>query len=119
MPNSSVAFIIGKQGCTIRDIEKKSGATINLRKRINNKKFDSTDKICLISGSAESVKLAQVMIQNIIDNVPVIDTYEFYVPYKAVKHILGKGRQNLQKIQEISHAKVIIDDSDLDFKSRM
>ncbi|XP_032671094.1 tudor and KH domain-containing protein homolog [Odontomachus brunneus] len=120
VPNSNVAFIIGKQGCTIRDIEKKSGATINLRRRINNKnnkKCDSTDKICLISGSAEGVKLAQVMIQNIIDNIPVIDTYEFYVPYKAVKHILGKGRQNLQKIQEISHAKVMIDDSDLDYKS--
>ncbi|XP_014474187.1 PREDICTED: tudor and KH domain-containing protein-like [Dinoponera quadriceps] len=111
VPNSTVAAVIGKGGHTIREIEMKTDVTIKLQQFNHN----SQDRACTISGPAEGVKLAKIIIQNIIDTVPVIDRYEFYVPYRSVKHILGRGRQNLLKIQETSNAKIIIDDTD--FKS--
>lgn len=119
MPNSSVAAIIGKGGRTIREIEMKTGVTVCIQKYNIRTNSNPKDRICVITGPADCVTLAQLIVKDIIDKVPVIDTYEFYVPYRAVKHILGKGRQNLQEIQEVSNAKVIIDDSDLDYKSGM
>lgn len=112
-----MATVIGKGGYTIREIEMKTGVTIKVQQPNRCTKSNSQERICVISGSEEGVKLAKIIIQNIIETVPVIDSYEFYVPYRTMKHILGTGRQTLLEIQEASNAKIIIDDSDLDYKS--
>lgn len=118
MPNSTVASVIGKGGYTIREVEMKTGVTIKVQSG-HCTKSNSQDQICIISGPEEGVKLAKVIIENIIETVPVIDSYEFYVSYNSLKHILGRGRENLLQIQKASNAKVIIDDSDLDYIARM
>lgn len=118
MPNLTVAAVIGKGGYRIREIEMKTGVTIKMQ-QCDSTNSKSSNRICIISGSEEGVKLAKTIVQNIIETVPVIDKYEFYVPYRAMKHILGKGKQNLTKIQEDSNTKIVVDDSDLDYKGRM
>lgn len=70
---------------------------------------ETSYRICKIRGQPESVRLAQVMIENIIANQPIIEVYETYVPHRACGRIIGRGGEVIQHIQATSGAKVMIE----------
>lgn len=49
------------------------------------------------------------MIKSIIQNQPIIETYEMFIPQKACGKIIGKGGEVVQQMQTISGAKIIIE----------
>lgn len=91
----------------IKDIQNKTGTQIHFKED----NIDCPDRICIIKGSYESVHLAEEMIKSIIQNQPIIETYEMYVPQRACGRIIGRGGEVIHQIQATSSAKVIIESS--------
>ena len=104
VPKQFAAAIIGRGGSVIKDIQDKTGTHITM----NKDDIESPDRICFIRGNEmEGIRLAESMIKNIIDNQPVIEIYELFVPYETCKKALR--RNTVQQIQRSSGAKLIIE----------
>lgn len=104
VPKQFAAAIIGRGGSVIKDIQDKTGTHITM----NKDDIESPDRICFIRGNEmEGIRLAESMIKNIIDNQPVIEIYELFVPYEACRKVLK--RNTVQQIQRSSGAKLIIE----------
>ncbi|XP_031366312.1 tudor and KH domain-containing protein homolog [Apis dorsata] len=107
VPRQFVPAVIGRGGSMIKDIQNKTGTQIHFKED----NIDCPDRICIIKGSYESVHLAEEMIKSIIQNQPIIETYEMYVPQRACGRIIGRGGEVIHQIQATSSAKVIIESS--------
>nr|XP_033338401.1 tudor and KH domain-containing protein homolog isoform X2 [Megalopta genalis] len=105
VPRNVVPAVIGRGGCVIKEVEKKTGTRIYFKED----DLESPNRICLIRGLYENTQLAQEMIKSIIDNQPIIEIYEIFVPNKACSKILGRNGETIQKIQTITGAKIIIE----------
>jgi polyribonucleotide nucleotidyltransferase len=64
IPNDLIGCIIGKGGAKINEIRQLSGATI----KISNSEEGSKDRAVAISGTPESINLAQYLINTSIQN---------------------------------------------------
>ncbi|CAK9798286.1 Tudor and KH domain-containing protein homolog [Anthophora plagiata] len=89
----------------IKEVQNKTGTQIQFKED----NIECPDRICTIRGSYAAVHLAEEMIKSIIQNQPIIETYEMYVPQKACGKIIGRGGEIIQQIQTISSAKIIIE----------
>lgn len=91
----------------IQGVQNKTGTQIHFKKE----DVDSSERICIIRGSHEATQLAEKMIKSIIENQPIIEIYEMYVPQKVCGRIIGKGGEVVQHIQISSGAKIIVESS--------
>ncbi|XP_048512732.1 tudor and KH domain-containing protein homolog isoform X1 [Athalia rosae] len=107
VPRKFVPAIIGRSGKTIDDIQEKTATKITF----SAEETDDSTRICHIRGKEQCTHLAQLMIENIITNQPIIETYETYVPQDACGRIIGRGGDVIRNIQAISSAKVIVESS--------
>uniref|UniRef100_V9IFX4 Tudor and KH domain-containing protein n=1 Tax=Apis cerana TaxID=7461 RepID=V9IFX4_APICE len=107
VPRQFVPAVIGRGGSMIKDIQNKTGTQIHFKED----NIDCPDRICIIKGSYEGVHLAEEMIKSVIQNQPIIETYEMYVPQKACGRIIGRGGEVIHQIQATSSAKIIIESS--------
>lgn len=111
IPKQFVSAVIGRGGSVVNDIRDKTGTNIKM-----NDDIESPDCICIIRGKdMESIRLAESMIKNIIDNQPVIETYELFVSYEAYWKIFNKNV--VQMIQRTTGAKIIFDKSPHTYES--
>jgi hypothetical protein len=67
------------------------------------------NRTCVITGSKENVVLAEEKIKYILNNQPIIETYETWVPLRTIINITDRGREILNQIQNSSNAKIILD----------
>ncbi|CAG2172388.1 unnamed protein product [Oppiella nova] len=74
IPNDLIGCIIGKGGAKINEIRQLSGATI----KISNSEEGSKDRAVAISGTPESINLAQYLI-----NTSVSQSYETYSDFDS------------------------------------
>ncbi|XP_029163809.1 tudor and KH domain-containing protein homolog [Nylanderia fulva] len=106
VPKQYAAAVIGRGGSVIKDIQDKTGTHIHM----NKDDIDSPYRLCIIQGKEmEDIRLAESMIKNIIENQPIIETYELLVPYEACGIILRKSANTVQEIQRSSGAKLILE----------
>lgn len=89
----------------IKDIQNKTGTQIHFKEE----NVESADRICIIKGGYEAVHLVEEMIKSLIENQPIIETYEMFIPQKACGKIIGKGGEIIQQMQTSSGAKIIIE----------
>ncbi|KOC67666.1 Tudor and KH domain-containing protein [Habropoda laboriosa] len=107
VPRQFVPAVIGRGGSVIKDMQDKTGTHIHFEED----NIECPNRICIIRGSYAGVHLAEEMIKSIIQNQPIIETYEMYVPQKACGKIIGRGGENIQQIQTMSSAKIIVENS--------
>ncbi|KZC10383.1 Tudor and KH domain-containing protein [Dufourea novaeangliae] len=105
VPRKFVPAVIGRGGSVIKDVQSKTGTQIHFKED----NLECSERVCIIRGTYESTCFAQEMIKSIIENQPLIETYEIYVPQKACARIIGRGGESVQEIQRSSSAKVIIE----------
>ncbi|XP_072767811.1 tudor and KH domain-containing protein homolog isoform X2 [Anoplolepis gracilipes] len=108
VPKQYVSAIIGKGGSMIKNIQDKTGTHITM----TDNDIESSDRFCIIRGNEmEGIRLAESMIKNIIDNQPVIETYEMFVPYEVGGNfgILKKNGTTVLEIQRSSGTKLIVE----------
>ncbi|XP_043467814.1 tudor and KH domain-containing protein homolog [Leptopilina heterotoma] len=108
IPRSSIPAIIGRGGSVIKEIQATTETQVKFGEETD---VDAPDRICIIQGKPESIRLAEVMILDIIRNQPVIETHEMKVAQKYIGRIMGKGGESIKHIQAISNARIIVDSS--------
>ncbi|RLN47786.1 hypothetical protein BBJ28_00003884 [Nothophytophthora sp. Chile5] len=133
VPRDLVGYIIGRGGETIRDLQMKSGAHIQIVREEEGAP-PSPDRFVNISGSPDTLELAQRLIQNLIDeraqnqssggfrerddrdrmaryggiNPDGSDTVELLVPNERVGLIIGRGGCTIKAIQQRTGSSVTI-----------
>ncbi|XP_012059030.1 PREDICTED: tudor and KH domain-containing protein [Atta cephalotes] len=111
MPEKYVSAVIGKGGAIIRNIEELTNTRIKMEKA----DLYCSDRVCYIwSDNAENIYSAQNMIQSIIKNLPIIETFELFIPFEVSRRILKKNWNDFGFAQEIqkTHGTKIILESD-------
>ncbi|XP_017880177.1 tudor and KH domain-containing protein homolog isoform X2 [Ceratina calcarata] len=102
-----VPAVIGRAGSTIKAVEDRTRTKIHF----NEDNIENPERVCKITGSLEGINLAKSMIKSIIDNQPVIETYEILVPQRACNKIIGRNGETKRQIQASSSAKIILEGS--------
>lgn len=105
IPRQCVPVIIGRAGSTLKEIQSSTGAAIKFQEENIS---DALNRTCILSGTPESIQAAQDKIQSIIDNQPMIETYETLVSGKTLIKISEKNRALMEEIEKHSGAKLIL-----------
>ncbi|KAG7398021.1 Splicing factor 1 [Phytophthora boehmeriae] len=134
VPRDLVGYIIGRGGETIRDLQMKSGAHIQIVREEEGAP-QTPDRFVNITGNQESLELAQKLIQNLLDerqqnqtggggfrerddrdrmaryggiNPDGTDSVELLVPNERVGLIIGRGGCTIKAIQQRTGTSVTI-----------
>ncbi|CAL1539566.1 unnamed protein product [Lymnaea stagnalis] len=120
VPQRAVGAIIGRQGSNIKLIQKKTGARLHFKDRKasedNDKSFKQTHRTIVILGSPESAQLAELMVHQVIADIPETTTEEIEVPSYFLGGLIGKGGVTIRELTKASGARIHIGPSQ-DYKS--
>ncbi|KAK3782257.1 hypothetical protein RRG08_008178 [Elysia crispata] len=111
VPKKAVGAIIGKQGVVIKQIQKESGARVKFFDRDEDKEESGEpngQRTLVIFGTAEAAQQAELMIHQIIADIPEILTEEIEVPHYAIGRLIGKGGKTIREMCLSSGAKMEI-----------
>ncbi|XP_065429674.1 tudor and KH domain-containing protein isoform X1 [Chrysemys picta bellii] len=101
IPQEAVKLIIGRQGASIKQLRKETGARIDVEVEDSGE-----ERVLLISGFPVQVCRAKAAIHQIlVDNAPVSE--QFFVPQRAVGRIIGRGGETVRAICRSSGARVV------------
>ncbi|KAM9114575.1 tudor and KH domain-containing protein [Pangshura tecta] len=101
IPQEAVKLIIGRQGASIKQLRKETGARIDVEAGDSGE-----ERVLLISGFPVQVCRAKAAIHQIlVDNAPVSE--QFVVPQRAVGRIIGRGGETVRAICRSSGARVV------------
>nr|CCA26015.1 conserved hypothetical protein [Albugo laibachii Nc14] len=115
VPRTYVGYIIGRGGETIRDLQARSGAHIQIVREEEGAAF-TPDRFVSIAGTEEAVESAKKLIQNLLDerasgggsgddaryggsNPDGSETLEILVPNDRVGLVIGRGGATIRSIQ--------------------
>jgi len=110
LSSRTVGAVIGKQGATIRRIQKESNAHLDIQR-------DSDPIMLKIMGTAEEVASAKAMVEAVLSSPPPSRAQkplgpgesEFTIELgRAVGAVIGKGGSTIQRLQEESGARLEI-----------
>lgn len=107
VPPKAVGSIIGRQGANIKEIQKTTGTRINFKD--DNKSDKDSQRTIIIRGSAESAQRAELIIRELVANMPVVLTEVMFVPSSALGRIIGRNGDTIRGISRSSNARVFID----------
>lgn len=107
VPKEFVPVVIGRGGNMIKSIENTTGTRI----RFEDDNPDIVKRTCFIKGSAEGLRMAEAMIQNLMASQPLIETYETYVLQRICPKIIGRAGETINEIQSSTKAKIIVERS--------
>ncbi|CAG9863106.1 unnamed protein product [Phyllotreta striolata] len=108
VPKEIVRSLIGRSGRHIKQIQEQSSTKIFFRDT------DSDEyKICVVKGSIEACHIAENLIQEFIDNQPVLESEDMWVPTVSVGKIIGRSGEKISEIRSLSGSKITVTD-DLD-----
>ncbi|XP_034945745.1 tudor and KH domain-containing protein homolog [Chelonus insularis] len=100
-----VPAVIGRGGATIKDIEERTSTRI----RFDKDDSECPERICRIKGTVEAIKLAEVMIQNLIADMPIIETYEMFISSTTISKLLEQKGMLVNTIQSETNTKIILE----------
>jgi rRNA processing protein Krr1/Pno1 len=115
VPTSRVGLVIGKGGETIRALQEKTGARINLCK---DGEMDNPPnaKTVVVYGPPHCIAMAQQYIDDIVSGNSYAGTFAItgdsetmYVPKEKVGQVIGKGGETIKYIQNTFNVKLTID----------
>jgi len=105
IPIKHAGLVIGRGGETVQEIERKTQTKINFKDELTT----ATHRVLAIRGQHDEVRLAQILIEQIIVNQPRIETVEIKIPFSATGMIIGRGGENIGAMQSISNCKIEVD----------
>lgn len=105
IPIKHAGLVIGRGGETVQEIERKTETKINFKDELTT----ATHRVLNIRGHSDEVRLAQILIEQIIVNQPRIETVEVKIPFSATGMIIGRGGENINAMTSISNCKIEVD----------
>lgn len=111
VPKKAVGAIIGKQGVVIKQIQKESGARVKFFDRGENEEVvdgQNSQRALVIFGTAEAAQQAELMIHQVIADIPEVLEEEIEVPAYSIGRLIGKGGKTIREMCLSSGAKMEI-----------
>ncbi|KAK7232622.1 hypothetical protein SO694_00035225 [Aureococcus anophagefferens] len=100
-PQALVGRLIGKQGDTIKDLQRRSGARIQIDQNFP----EGTPRVVTVEGSAQCVALGVQLVRSLIGNSPAVGNGNpgkmttFECPKALVGRVIGKGGETINELQ--------------------
>lgn len=122
VPVNRVGLVIGKGGDTIRELQEKSGAKVQLVQE-NVVDNSSTERFISITGEPSNIEKAKQMVNDLVYQtgragafVPGLSSIHGHsivvqVPEAAVGAIIGRRAENLKSLQSASATRIFVDTS--------
>jgi far upstream element-binding protein len=105
VPNHRVGLVIGKGGETIRNLQDRTGAKINVCKD-GEIETPPNMKTVVVNGPPHCIQMAQLLIDEIVSGHSYAGTFgltghaeTIFVPKEKVGLVIGKGGETLKQIQ--------------------
>ncbi|XP_069796530.1 tudor and KH domain-containing protein isoform X2 [Narcine bancroftii] len=107
VPWDTVKVIIGRQGSTIKELRKETGARIDVEDdKGRNGEEQVADRLLTIVGSPVQVCKAKLAIHQLLaENVKI--TEELHVPHQVVGRIIGRGGECIRAMCRTTGAKIV------------
>jgi len=99
---SDLDIVLGKHGANLREIQSRTGTTITFEQGAETAKFS-------IHGCADSVVLAEILIQQTINAQPRLEKSQIQLPKHAVSTILGRSEHKKRTIELASRCKILVE----------
>ncbi|RZC39303.1 TUDOR and/or KH 1 domain containing protein [Asbolus verrucosus] len=106
VPKDMVKILIGRSGKNIKLIQEQSNTRINFKEREGQ-----PEAICVIRGSIEACNIAENLVQEFINNQPVLECEDVFVPQQSIARIIGRDGERIREICCMSGAKVTVDNN--------
>ncbi|XP_060522756.1 tudor and KH domain-containing protein homolog isoform X2 [Cylas formicarius] len=113
VPKDVVRSLIGRNGSNIKLLQEQSSTRIGFKDREG-----VDEKICVIRGSVENCYLAQNLIQEFINNQPVLENEDISVPVGCIRKIIGRNGDKINEIRGLSGAKLTVCEDDKGLTSK-
>ncbi|XP_061436805.1 LOW QUALITY PROTEIN: tudor and KH domain-containing protein-like [Lethenteron reissneri] len=105
VPVSALGAIIGKQGATINQLQRETGAQVFVQRAPRGERDARGQEVVRIRGTPDDVCRASVALHRIVaESATAVE--ELRLPQRAVGRIMGRGGQNIRAIQRHSNAKI-------------
>ncbi|KAI5711585.1 hypothetical protein M8J75_001538 [Diaphorina citri] len=104
----NIGMIIGRNGSNLKYIEKQTDTRIDVE---DEKEESSNVRILSIRGTNESVHNAETLIYSQINNQPILDVKEIFIPTSAVGRVIGKLGTSIKDIIKKSNAKIDVENN--------
>ena len=85
VPVDHVGRVIGRGGRNLKEIESKTSTRIHFKDELET----DTMRVLSITGQQEDVKFAEILIYQVMSNVPSRDKFVIDVPTKVIDHFLN------------------------------
>jgi len=110
-PQSLVGRLIGKQGETIKELQRRCGARIQIDQNFP----DGEARVVMIQGETQAVEIGVRLVTNLIGSSPAIgngapgELTTFECPKSLVGRVIGKGGETINELQRRSGARIQIE----------
>lgn len=113
VPKEMVKVLIGRGGKNIKQIQEQSNTRISFQERENK------DTLCVIRGSIEACHMAENLIQEFINNQPVVECEDLFIPQQCVSRIIGRDGERIRDLCARSGAKICVDNDRVSVSRRV
>ncbi|CAL4101634.1 unnamed protein product [Meganyctiphanes norvegica] len=104
VPISAVGIVIGRQGANIKLIQERTGTKINFK----DEEVEG-QRICIIRGLDVNALQAKRLVIKTIEDQPVVEVDQIFVPVQAVGRIIGRNGDVVRNMSRCSGCKILID----------
>jgi far upstream element-binding protein len=110
-PQALVGRLIGKGGDTIKDLQRRSGARIQIDQNFP----DGAPRVVTVEGTAACVEVGVSLVRSLIGNSPAVGNgapgklTTFECPKALVGRVIGKGGETINELQRRSGARIQIE----------
>ena len=110
-PQALVGRLIGKGGDTIKDLQRRSGARI----QIDQNYPEGQPRLVTVEGAAQCVRAGVELVRSLIGNSPAVGNgapgrlATFECPKGLVGRVIGKGGETINELQRRSGARIQIE----------
>ena len=112
IPQNHAGLVIGRGGQNIKEIQTRSNTRIHFKDELATEEY----RFMSISGLPDDVKLAEILIHQIIANQPTTESFEMYIPAIYIGPIIGRNGESIRSLQDRSGCRIDIERSELIYK---
>lgn len=105
IPCDQVGLVIGRGGETIKEIQRKTSTRIDFKDAGPQENY----RLAIIRGAPSEAQLAEILIYQILNSQPRLETMHMTVPSSSVGRIIGRNGDTIREIQQSSKCKVEVE----------
>ena len=105
IPQDQAGIVIGRGGQTIKEIQSRSNTRIHFKDELATNDY----RFIAVIGLPDDVKLAEILIHQIIANQPSTENFVMHIPSTFIGPIIGRNGESIRSLQDRSGCHIDIE----------